>query len=141
MKRKSSIIQRELEKERVEEKEVTEWELLPERCLEYTVCRGFKGGRVNIDHPLVRNYQSTAAPLLLHVDVRGARKHLAGRPGLVVQRHLQCNKICCALFQGKLFVQDITLEQFIHTGSHTVWPQSELPPACRADTSRGIILL
>lgn len=55
-------------------------------------------------------------------------------------RH-QCTEICKALFPGKLFVPDITLEQFIHPGSCTVWPYTELPPACSADTSKGIILL
>lgn len=57
-----------------------------DRHLEYTVYRGWESGRVNVDHPWVRNYQSTAAPLLLHVDGRRARKHLAGVPVLVVQR-------------------------------------------------------
>lgn len=54
---------------------------------------------------------------------------------------LNCNEICRALFPGELFLQDITLEQFIHTGSNAAWPQSELPPARSADTTRGIIVL
>lgn len=44
--RKSLIIQREVERKRVEQKEVTEWELLADRCLEYTVYRGLEGWRV-----------------------------------------------------------------------------------------------
>ena len=52
----------------VEEKEVAEWDLLADRCLEYTVFRGLKGERVSVDCPKVRYYQSIPAPLLLHVD-------------------------------------------------------------------------
>ncbi len=86
LERKSSIIQREVEKERVEEKEATEWELLADRRLEYTVFRGLEGKRVSVDRSQVGNYQSTPAPLLLHVDVRRAKKHLAGVPVFVVQK-------------------------------------------------------
>lgn len=61
-------------------------EPLADRCLEYTVFRGLKGERESVDCSQVRNYQSTA-PLLLHVDIRSARKHLVGVPVFVVQRH------------------------------------------------------
>lgn len=70
----------------MEGKDAREWELLADRCLEYTVFRGLKGERRSVDCSQVRNYQSTPAPLLLHVDVRRARKHLAGAPVFVVQR-------------------------------------------------------
>lgn len=85
LERKSSIIQREVKKERVEEKEATEWEPLADRRLEYTAFRGLEGECVIVDRQQVRNYQSTPVPLLLQVDVRCARKDLAGVPVFVVQ--------------------------------------------------------
>lgn len=64
LKRKSSIIQREVGKERVEGRE-----LLADRRLEYSVFRGLEGETVSADRPQVRNDQSTKAPPLPHVDV------------------------------------------------------------------------
>lgn len=88
----------------MEEKEATEWELLADRHLEYTVFRGLEGERASVDRSQVRNYQSTPAPLLLHVDVRRARKHLAGVPVFVVQRQNSW-RICSATKSAALCSQ------------------------------------
>lgn len=91
LERKSSIIQRGVEKVG-EEEEAIEGE---------TYCRGLKGKRKrkSVDCSQVKKHQSSPVLLILHTDVKCASEHLVGVPVFTWQR---CIKIYHAVFPGKL---------------------------------------
>lgn len=112
-------------------------------AVEYTVFRGLEGECWSLTGQKLSITTSTTRAACAWQARQKIPRRCASVCGPEAEflAQLQCIEICRALFPGKLFVQDITLEQFIHTGSCAVWPQSELPPAYGADAGRGIILL